>query len=320
MLLPALAAHVAATEVERHRTILKMSELQVHTDRSDSDIILSKSWKRAHTPEERYEHARPAIIVLGPHQDTVLDVCIAKKKCDKHWPSAATSTEAAVDAVSPDDAEGSNDEEAAREPAEWQKRQQEQRRWAEELRPHALRLFAERTMKLAWSWPLLRQLLSELDISEPEAEIESSELADLVGAPHKLPTKRYPQVLAVAFAIQRSWNRENFLNYAKQLGVSMGSTNFTINVSPVDPTAMNRSHGAVGRSRPTRRSRAASRVNGRALISRSGRAIFLDVGCLPSLFRALSRATSHRASFHRSTLADLSSSTCPSAEKCWWRC
>jgi ParB/RepB/Spo0J family partition protein len=238
MLLPHLAAQVAATELERHRTILKVSELTVHTDRSDPDVILSKSWKPANTPEERCEHARPAIIVLGPNQDRVLEVCVAKKQCEKHWPSSATSKEATADTAAPDDADGSNDEEAEREPAEWQTRQQEERRWAEELRPRVLRLFAERSMKLTWSWSMLHHLLTELDMSSgPETQIEFSELADLVGALDKLPAKRYPQVLAVAFALQQSWSRDSLLQYAKQIGVSMEATDLTINVSPVDPAA-----------------------------------------------------------------------------------
>jgi ParB/RepB/Spo0J family partition protein len=235
MLLPQLAAQVTATELERHRTIVKVSELTFHTDRSDPDVILSKSWKPANTPEERCEHARPAIIVLGPNQDTVLDVCVAKKRCEKHWPSSTTSQEATADTSAPDDADGSDDEGAEREPAEWQKRQQEERRWEEELRPHALRLFAERATKLTWSWPMLHHLLTELDMaSGPETQIEFSELADLVGALDKLPAKRYPQVLAVAFALQQSWSRDSLLQYAQQIGVSMEATDLTINVSPVD--------------------------------------------------------------------------------------
>jgi hypothetical protein len=238
MLLPQLAAQVTATELERHRTILKVSELTFHTDRSDSDIILSKSWKPANTPEERCEHARPAIIVLGPNQDTVLDVCVAKKQCEKHWPSAATTKQTAADTSVSADAEDSDDEQAERQPSEWQEREQERRRWEEELRPQALRLFAERATKLTWSWPMLHHLLTELDMaSGPETQIEFSELADLVGALDKLPAKRYPQVLAVAFALQRSWSRHSLLEYAQQLGVSMDENDLTINVSPIDPAA-----------------------------------------------------------------------------------
>jgi hypothetical protein len=80
--------------------------------------------------------------------------------------------------------------------------------------------------------------LTELNIaSGPETQIEFSELADLVGALDKLPAKRYPQVLAVAFALQQSWSRDSLLQYAKQIGVSMEATDLTINVSPVDPAA-----------------------------------------------------------------------------------
>lgn len=238
MLLPDLAAQVTATEMERHRTILKVSQLTFHTDRSDPDVILSKSWKRADTPEERCKYARPAIVVLGPNQDTVLDVCIAKKQCEKHWPPPNTAASGTANAGSPDeDGEAPDTPGSPREPAEWQKREQERRRWLEELRPQALRLFAERTTRLAWSWPMLRQLLSELDITDGDEGIEASELADVVGALDKLPTTRYPQVLSVAFAIQRSGSRETLLEYARQFGVSIDEADLTINIRPVDAVA-----------------------------------------------------------------------------------
>jgi hypothetical protein len=234
MLLPELAERIASTERERHRTMLKVSELHVHTDRSDADIILSKSWKPADTPEDRCEHARPAVIVLGERQDTVLDVCIAKKQCKKHWPSSSSATGDVAGSPGDDVREA---DASQREPRSYEERREEERRWSNELRPHALRLFAERTTTLTWSWPMLRHLLTEMDITDPEAEIESSELADLVGTLEKLPAKRYPHVLAVAFALQRSWSRESLLEYAQQLGVLMDLNDLTINVSPVDPAA-----------------------------------------------------------------------------------
>jgi hypothetical protein len=44
----------------------------------------SKSWKPAEG-KARCPHARPGVIVLGEGQGTFLQVCIAKKECQKHW-------------------------------------------------------------------------------------------------------------------------------------------------------------------------------------------------------------------------------------------
>jgi hypothetical protein len=236
MLLPDLAAQVTATELERHRAILKVSELTIHTDRSDRDIILAKSWKRADTFAERCKHARPAIVVLGSNQDKILNVCIAKKECEKHWPPLRTAASDTTRAeASEDDAEGSDASASGHEPPEWQKREQERTRWEKEFRPRALRLLAERTTELKWSWPMLRHLLSELDFADSDAEVETSELADLVGALSKMPVKRYPQVLALAFALQRSWSRDSLLEYAGQLGVSIDLNDLWNENSPVEP-------------------------------------------------------------------------------------
>ena len=96
VLLPALAEQVVSAEQERDASVLALSTLHFHTDKADPKPILAKSWKPAEG-KHRCEHARPGVIVLGDGQGTFLQVCIAKKECDKHWgrpKPAASATDA----------------------------------------------------------------------------------------------------------------------------------------------------------------------------------------------------------------------------------
>jgi len=56
-------------------------------------------------------------------------------------------------------------------------------------------------------------LLDELNID--------AMFTDLVGRPQGLPTRRYPQAIAVALALRHSWRREELMKFAKRLGVKL---------------------------------------------------------------------------------------------------
>jgi hypothetical protein len=56
-------------------------------------------------------------------------------------------------------------------------------------------------------------LLNELNID--------AMFTDLVGRPQGLPTRRYPQAIAVALALRHSWRREELVKFAKCLGIKL---------------------------------------------------------------------------------------------------
>lgn len=206
VMLPSLAEQVQAAEEEQKASLLALSTLHFHTDKSEPRPILAKGWKPA-DGKGRCKYAQPGVIVLGEGQGTLLQVCIAKKKCEKHWgrpkPQNGKPT--------PDQLEA--DAERKRQEAAWARQQQEQEHWRKELRPRALRFITERTAKLAWSRTLLMLLLDELRTN--------GDLVELIGKPTKLPTRRYPQAVAVALALRRSWRREDLTRLAKRLGTPL---------------------------------------------------------------------------------------------------
>ena len=207
VLLPELADQVAAAEQERDAAVLAVSTLHFHTDRSDPKPILAKSWKPAEG-KERCPHARPAVIALGEGQGTFLHVCIAKKTCEKHWGKAKTAKESI-----PTDAEIEAEAARKRQEAAWARQRAAEERWRNQLRPRALRLIAERTAKLTWSRALIATLLDNLNID--------ATFTELVGRPHAIPTRRFPQAVAVALAVRHSWRREELAKFAKRFGVKL---------------------------------------------------------------------------------------------------
>jgi ParB/RepB/Spo0J family partition protein len=206
VLLPELAEQVASVEQERDASILALSTLVFHTDRRDPKPILAKSWKPAEG-KERCKYARPGVIVLGEGQGSFVQACIEKKKCKKHWPELSAEHRAKRVEVNAE-----VDAERRRQEAAWAKQREQADRWRNQLRPQALRLIAERTGSLKWSRPILTLLLSELG---------ATDVAKLIGKLDRLPTKRYPQALCLALASRRSWDRDNFMRFAKQLGLKL---------------------------------------------------------------------------------------------------
>lgn len=223
VLLPELADQVAAAEQERDAGVLAVSTLHFHTDKTEPKPILTKSWKPA-DGKNRCPHARPAVIALGEGQGTFLNVCIAKKACEKHWgkPKAknAIPTEAEIEAETA----------RKRQEAQWARQREAEERWRTVLRPRALQLIAEKTAKLPWSRGLIATLLEELNID--------GAFTELVGRPHSLPTKRYPHAIAVALALRHSWRREELVKFARRFGVKLTTKELT-DVTPPDPTEAN---------------------------------------------------------------------------------
>lgn len=207
VLLPELAEQVVAAEQERHASVLAVSTLHFHTDKTDPKPILAKSWKPA-DGKDRCPHARPAVIVLGEGQGAFLNVCIAKKACQKHWGkpnSKSIPTEAEID------------QEAARKrrDAAFAREQAEQERWRKELRPRAAQLLADAAVKIGWSQKLMTALLTELSVDDL--------FSTVVGKPHTVPARRYPQAVAVAIVLRHGWQREEFVRMAKRLGVRLNA-------------------------------------------------------------------------------------------------
>lgn len=208
VLLPTLAEQVVSAEQERDASVLALSTLHFHTDRTDPKPILAKSWKPA-DGKDRCPHARPGVIVLGEGQGAFLQVCIAKKECQKHWARSKPN------AAAPQNGERDHAEARRQQEEAWAKQRAETERWRTELRPRAVRLIAVRTTKLPWSRMLLRLLLEDIRVDEL--------FIDVMGKPEALPISRYPQAVATALALRHSWQRDDLITFSKRLGVKVTS-------------------------------------------------------------------------------------------------
>jgi ParB/RepB/Spo0J family partition protein len=232
VLLPALAEQVVSAEQEREASVLALSTLHFHTDRTDPKPILAKSWKPVEG-RQRCQYARPGVIVLGEGQGTFLQVCVEKKKCQKHWGRAKDAGQS-----SPTETDINADATRKRQEAAWAKRQAETERWRAELRPRALRLMVTRTGKLPWSRTLLGLLFNDLGVDELFSE--------LLGRPDRLPTKRYPQAIAVALALRHSWSLEDLARLAKPLGIKV--TAKALNDGSPSDTSSDQADASAGRA------------------------------------------------------------------------
>jgi len=237
VLLPSLTEQVTAAEQEHDASVLALSTLHFHTDRSDPKPILAKSWKPAEG-KARCPHARPGVIVLGEGQGTFLRVCIAKKKCQKHW-GRPKGTPSAAQAKSDQEADVARQ----RQEAAWAKRQADAERWRTELRPRAVRLIAERTAKLAWSRTLLRLIIDELRPDDLFAEI--------VAKPDAVPVRRYPQTIALALAVRHSWERDTLTRLAKRLGIRLNVKMLDDGTEPEQATTSSRNGARASSSKAT---------------------------------------------------------------------
>ena len=91
--------------------------------------------------------------------------------------------------------------------------QHEADRWRQELRPRAIRTFAERAAKLTWSRALLKLVVEEL--------YPDDLFAELVGNLDRVPPRQWPRVLAIAVALRRSWRRDGLARVARRLHISL---------------------------------------------------------------------------------------------------
>lgn len=121
-------------------------------------------------------------------------------------------------------------EEAAR-----AKQQLDAERWRQELRPRAIRSFAARTKKLAWSRALLKLVVEEL--------YPDDLFTELVGNLDRVPPRQWPGVLAIAVALRHSWRRDGLSRCARRLRVSLATQS-----TPTAPRRQSTRHS----SRPSR--------------------------------------------------------------------
>lgn len=89
-------------------------------------------------------------------------------------------------------------------------------RWREELRPRALRLFAARTTKLQWSRALLKLVVHEL--------YPDDLFSELIGNLDRVPQRRWPQVIALAVALRRSWRQNGLRQLVRSLRITTTSS------------------------------------------------------------------------------------------------
>ena len=89
-------------------------------------------------------------------------------------------------------------------------------RWREELRPRALRLLAARTTKLQWSRALLKLVIHEL--------YPDDLFSELIGNLDRVPQRRWPQVIALAVALRRSWRRDGLTQLVRSLRITTASS------------------------------------------------------------------------------------------------
>jgi hypothetical protein len=96
------------------------------------------------------------------------------------------------------------------------KQELDSERWREELRPRALRLFAARTTKLQWSRALLKLVVHEL--------YPDDLFSELIGNLDRVPPRRWPQVIALAVALRRSWRRDGLTQLVRSLRITTASS------------------------------------------------------------------------------------------------
>lgn len=126
------------------------------------------------------------------------------------------------------------DADTVREEALRAKQRRHIQEWRQELRPHAMRLFAARATKLAWSRALLKLLVDEL--------YPDDLFTELVGTLDRVPRRKWPFVIAVAVALRHSWRPDDLARIAKRLHVSLATK-----------TASTTARRQSTRSRPSRR-------------------------------------------------------------------
>lgn len=228
VLLPELAAQLeAATATEdggQAPSVLALSTLHFHTDKSEPRPILVNSWKRADGSRgaPACSHAQPGVIVLGEGRGTLLTVCAAKKACKKHWPPKSRP---ASSGASRPDRKAAREREEAR----WKKEEEARERWRTVGRGVALRLAHEQLADILWD-PRIIELLFERVGYYAEVEPLMGSISSLHNNPDDIP-----RAVALALLAGRSWDQSDFVAYAKRLGLPLTSKDITAAVAAVTP-------------------------------------------------------------------------------------
>jgi hypothetical protein len=81
--------------------------------------------------------------------------------------------------------------------------------WRKRRRARSLLRFAARTRGLRWSPALLELLIQELYVED--------EFRALLGAPNRVPRRRYAQAVAVALALRHSWREDDLESITRRL-------------------------------------------------------------------------------------------------------
>ena len=114
-------------------------------------------------------------------------------------------------------------------------------RWREELRPRALRLLAARTTKLQWSRALLKLVVHEL--------YPDDLFSELIGNLDRVPQRRWPQVIALAVALRRSWRQDGLRQLVRSLRITTTSSPVRTHPRRKPPAFPSRKTGRLRRTK-----------------------------------------------------------------------
>ena len=87
------------------------------------------------------------------------------------------------------------------------------RRWRRDVRPQIIEAAVAATKSLKWSPCLIEVLLDELYVDEQLEKL-------LAKTPGKLPSRQYPQAVALALILRHSWRADDLAWIVKRLGVA----------------------------------------------------------------------------------------------------
>lgn len=189
--------------------VLALSTLTYHTDLREPKPILARSWMPAEGKKHTCSHARPGVIVLGEDRGRLLQVCIAKKQCAKHWGKAS-------ERVAQRTADLAN-RQAAAERAERDEARRERERtfWEQQLRPALLSAIAEKAkQQKTITRPLITAVLETITM-------RADELTTWCGPIAKLPADGFAAALLMALALREQFSQDRLSSFAKGLRVNV---------------------------------------------------------------------------------------------------
>lgn len=204
-LLPELAEQVSEQE-QAGASILALSTLTHHTDTREPKPILARSWKIA-DGRQKCSFARAGVIVLGEERGRLVQVCIDKKRCRKHWGRPASAASADQKAAAQADADR-----AARERARVER---DRKLWQEHFRPALLTAIADKALlQKRPTRPIVTAVLDALTGREEE-------LTQFCGSLAKLPSDRFAGALLIALALREAFQPDRLVAFAKGLRVDV---------------------------------------------------------------------------------------------------